>query len=162
MPYGLGGVGVGVICLAGAVVSAVTGHPWLALTVLAAATVLIGMAAALILQEGRFELTPGQAEIVAVAGSVVTAACGLALLVLGPLVALTTSGDVVHRVTGGGAIAFFGGVGIWIAAEVDGAGPSRIQRPAHRARRGVDLHPLRRPVTPTRPRPPWSARPEAA
>lgn len=70
------------------------------------------------LQEGRFELTSGQAVIVAAVGSLVTAACGLALLVLGPLVALTTSGDVFHRVIGGGAFAYFGGMGLWIVSKV--------------------------------------------
>ncbi|MGW7539625.1 hypothetical protein ACWGKQ_00655 [Streptomyces sp. NPDC054770] len=118
LPYGLGGVGVGAICLAGAVVSAVTGHPWLALIALAAAVFLIGLTAGLLLEEGRSGLTPGQATIVLTAGMLVTLLGGLALLVLGPLVALNTSGDAFDRVVGGGTIAAFGGSGIWASAQL--------------------------------------------
>ncbi|MCX5096677.1 hypothetical protein OOK36_49810 [Streptomyces sp. NBC_00365] len=118
LPYGLSGVGVGVICLAGAVVSAVKGHPWLALIALAAAMALIGTAAGVILQEGRFELTPGQATIVFIVGMLATLPGGLALLVLGPLVALTTSGDAFDRVINGGIIAGFGGSGIWASTQL--------------------------------------------
>jgi hypothetical protein len=87
----------------------VKGHPWLALIALAAAMALIGTAAGVILQEGRFELTPGQATIVFIVGMLATLPGGLALLVLGPLVALTTSGDAFDRVINGGVIAGFGG-----------------------------------------------------
>ncbi|MFD8819280.1 hypothetical protein ACFV23_49345 [Streptomyces sp. NPDC059627] len=122
LPYGLGGVGVGVgvgaICLAGAVVGAVTGHPWLALIALAAAVFLIGLTTGLLLEEGRSGLTPGQATIVLTVGMLVTLLGGLALLVLGPLVALNTSGDAFDRVVGGGTIAAFGGSGIWASAQL--------------------------------------------
>ncbi|MFD4503722.1 hypothetical protein [Streptomyces sp. NPDC058457] len=118
LPYGLSGIGVGVVCLAGAVFSAVTGHPWLALIGLAATTTVIGTAAGVILQEGRFELTPGQATIVLTVGMLVTLPGGLALLVLGPLVALTASGGAVDRVFDGGIIAVLGGCGIWASAQL--------------------------------------------
>jgi hypothetical protein len=96
----------------------VKGHPWLALIALAAAMALIGTAAGVILQEGRFELTPGQATIVFIVGMLATLPGGLALLVLGPLVALTTSGDAFARVINGGVIAGFGGSGIWASTQL--------------------------------------------
>jgi hypothetical protein len=96
----------------------VKGHPWLALIALAAAMALIGTAAGVILQEGRFELTPGQATIVFIVGMLATLPGGLALLVLGPLVALTTSGDAFDRVINGGVITGFGGSGIWASTRL--------------------------------------------
>lgn len=111
---GIGGVGVGVICVAGAVVSAVTGHPRLALTALVAAMWLTGMAASLILENGRYKLRHGRAETVGSCGGCVTGILGLALLVLGPVLALTASGDAFQRVIDGGVIAAFGGSGLWM------------------------------------------------
>ncbi|GGN06991.1 hypothetical protein GCM10011578_031430 [Streptomyces fuscichromogenes] len=118
LPYGFSGVGVGAVCLAGAVVGAVTGHPWPALFALAAGVTLIGLAALFLVEKGCSELTRGQATAVFTVGLPVTLLGGLALLVLGPLVALTTSGDVFHRVLYGGVIAAFGGHGLWASGEL--------------------------------------------
>ncbi|MFF2123813.1 hypothetical protein ACFVW1_00120 [Streptomyces olivochromogenes] len=59
-----------------------------------------------------------QATIGLIVGMLVTLPGGLALLVLGPLVALTTSGDAFERVINGGVIAGFGGSGIWASTQL--------------------------------------------
>jgi hypothetical protein len=51
-------------------------------------------------------------------GVLATLPGGLALLVLGPLVALTTSGDAFDRVINGGVITGFGGSGIWASTRL--------------------------------------------
>lgn len=118
LPGGLGGAGAGLICLAGAVLGGVDGRPRLALLAFGAATLLTGLAALLVVAEGRSQLKPRQAMIVAAAGTAVPAACGLALLVLGPLIALNTSGSVALRAVGGAVSAIVGGLGICLAGAV--------------------------------------------
>lgn len=115
LAFGLGGAGVGLVCVGGAVVFAVAGRPWLALAVLAIATVSVGMASLLALESS--ELTPRQEAVVAGVGLRVAMVGGLALLVLGPLAAFTIPGEVFERVLRGGVLAGVGGALCWFPSQ---------------------------------------------
>ncbi|MFJ8112975.1 hypothetical protein [Streptomyces sp. NPDC096132] len=127
-PFGFFAAGAGIGCLAMAVVCAVWGHPWWTLTALVGATALTCTAVLLLYED--WELRPKPRRKVsddvpdpgrkprrkAIAGAgaaIVIGGCGLALLVLGPLTALTTSGSVSLRVLGGVFYPLSGVAGAW-------------------------------------------------